>query len=133
AGSRLVDRERPARPYTCRSCHADAARTCDGALCCRDQPGWKIRRRGDRAGVVCVWELATSKLAQRFEVPILYTYDPKQRKRSIGGIRSLAFLPDGRLLAVGGIGQVNNVDGLAGPAHVELWDWRKPEPRLMLE
>jgi hypothetical protein len=24
------------------------------------------------------------------------------------------------------MGQVNNVDGLAGPVHVEVWDWRKP-------
>src|SRR5262249_10637064 len=34
------------------------------------------------------------------------------------------------LLAVGGIGQVGNVDGLAGPAHVEGWDWRKPQRRF---
>ncbi len=81
----------------------------------------------DRIGAVRVWEIATGKTVQQFEVPILYTYDPRQRKRSIGGIRSVAFSPDGRHLAVGGIGQVGNVDGFEGPAHVELWDWQKPQ------
>jgi WD40 repeat protein len=85
---------------------------------------------GDRHGTVLVWETDTGKLAQRFEVPTLYTYDPRQRKRSIGGIRSLAFARDGNLLAVGGIGQVENVDGLGGPAHVEVWDWKKPTLRF---
>jgi WD40 repeat protein len=80
----------------------------------------------DRTGDVRVWELDTGRLAQEFAVPVLYTYDPRQRKRSIGGIRALAFSADGSRLAVGGIGQVNNVDGLGGPAHVEVWAWREP-------
>jgi WD40 repeat protein len=93
-------------------------------------PDGKHLASGDRIGAVRVWELATGKLAQKFEVPMLYTYDPRQRKRSIGGIRALAFSGDGTFLAVGGIGQVGNVDGLAGPVHVELWDWGKPERRF---
>jgi WD40 repeat protein len=90
----------------------------------------KFIASGDRIGNVRVWESDTGKLAQSFDVPILYTYDPRQRKRSIGGIRSLAFSPDGNSLAVGGIGQVGNVDGLGGPAHVEVWDWKKPQARF---
>jgi WD40 repeat protein len=90
-------------------------------------PDSKYLASGDRIGTVCVWHAESGKLVQRFEVPVLYTYDPRQRKRSIGGIRALAFSPDGSRLAAGGIGQVENVDGLGGPACVELWNWRKPE------
>jgi WD40 repeat protein len=90
----------------------------------------KYAASGDRIGSVRIWELDSGKQVQAFEVPLLYTYDPRQRKRSIGGIRGLAFSGDGTLLAVGGVGQIENVDGLQGPAHTEVWDWRRPQRRL---
>ncbi len=93
-------------------------------------PDGKHLASGDRHGTVIVWETDTGKVTQKFEVPTLYTYDPRQRKRSIGGIRSVKFSNDGRFLAAGGIGQVNNVDGLEGPVHVEVWDWQKPQARF---
>jgi WD40 repeat protein len=89
-------------------------------------PDGRFVASGDRQGVVRVCEVDTGALAATFEVPVLYTYDPRQRKRSIGGIRSLCFSPDGNRLAAGGIGQIDNVDGLAGPLTVELWDWQAP-------
>lgn len=85
---------------------------------------------GDRHGEARVWELETGKLLSTFQVPTLYTFDPRQRKRSMGGIRSLAFSNDGNTVAAGGIGQIGNVDGLGGPIHLELWDWRKPQLRI---
>jgi WD40 repeat protein len=93
-------------------------------------PDGKYVASGDRIGAVNVWEIDSGKKVQNLEVPILYTYDPKQRKRSLGGIRALAFSPDGTHLAVGGMGQVENVDGLAGLVHVEVWDWRKPAKKF---
>jgi WD40 repeat protein len=94
-------------------------------------PDGKQIASGDRHGEVRVWEADSGKLLSTFQVPTLYTYDPRQRKRSIGGIRTLAFSLDSNLLAAGGIGQIGNVDGLGGPIHVELWNWRKPEGRLV--
>jgi WD40 repeat protein len=92
-------------------------------------PDGKHLASGDRIGTVCIWGLETGQLLHKFQVPTLYTYDPRQRKRSMGGIRALAFSRDGNLLAVGGIGQVENVDGLGGPVHLEIWDWKKPAVR----
>jgi WD40 repeat protein len=87
-------------------------------------PDGKVLASGDRIGEVCLWEVDTGKLRHRLSAPQFYTYDPVKRVRSIGGIRSLAFSPDGAELAIAGIGQVTNVDGFVGPCRVEVWDWR---------
>jgi len=55
----------------------------------------------------------------------LETWDPVQRRHSIGGPRALAFSPDGALLAIGGMGKVGNIDHLEGKARVE--DWQKSQ------
>jgi WD40 repeat protein len=72
-----------------------------------------------------VWEAASGKPAAALEAPGMYTWDPVQRRHSIGGVRTLAFSPDGRLLAAGGIGKIGNIDHLDGPSRVEVFDWAK--------
>ena len=79
---------------------------------------------GDKVGHVVVWDVKTGKELGTCEAPVMYTWDKQQRLHSIGGIRSLAFSPDGKSLAVGGMGKVGNIDHLEGKARVEVFDWK---------
>lgn len=89
--------------------------------CAFSNDGTKLAT-GDRVGHVAVWNAADGQQITSVEAPLLYTWDGTQRIRSIGGVRSLAFSPDGTQLAVGGVGQIGNVDGLGGPSRVEIFD-----------
>jgi len=79
---------------------------------------------GDKTGIVLVRDLVTGEIAARIETPVMYTWDPKARRHSIGGIRSLAFSSDANLLAVGGMGKVGNIDHLEGSSRVEVFRWQ---------
>jgi WD40 repeat protein len=94
---------------------------------CAFSPDGKHVASGDKVGHIVVWEAATGKQVTTLEAPVMYTWDPVQRRHSIGGIRSLAFSPNGKALAVGGIGKVGNIDHLEGKARVEVFDWQKGE------
>jgi WD40 repeat protein len=87
---------------------------------------------GDKTGHVNVWDVETGEPAAAFDAPAFYTWDPVQRRHSIGGIRALAFAPDGASLAVGGIGKIGNIDHLEGKPLVELFDWRTAKRRCEL-
>jgi WD40 repeat protein len=92
---------------------------------CTTSADGKYLATGDKIGHVVIWELASGKQLATLEAPVMYTWDPVQRRHSIGGIRSLAFSPDGKLLAVGGMGKVTNIDHLEGNARVEVFDWQQ--------
>lgn len=79
----------------------------------------------DKIGNICIWDAKFGAEAVSLESPENYTWDSKQRRHSIGGVRSLCFSPDDRLLAVGGIGMIGNIDHLGGPALVQVYDWRE--------
>jgi WD40 repeat protein len=79
---------------------------------------------GDRVGHIAIWQTDTWSKAAELEAPVMYTWDPKARRHSIGGIRSLAFSADGSQLAVGGTGKINNIDHLEGPARLEIFHWQ---------
>jgi WD40 repeat protein len=84
----------------------------------------KLLATGDKVGHVVVWDAATGKQFGAVEAPVMYTWDKVQRLHSIGGVRSVAFSPDGKALAVGGMGKVGNIDHLEGKARVEVFDWK---------
>ena len=86
-------------------------------------PCGKYLATGDKVGHVVISELAGGTKVAELETPVMYTWDPTARRHSIGGIRSLAFSPDSKLLAVGGMGKVGNIDHLEGVTRVEIFDW----------
>lgn len=94
---------------------------------CAVSPDGHYAATADRVGKCVVWDLANGRRLATVEAPIMYTWDPKQRIHSIGGIRSIAFSPDSRLVAVGGIGTIGNIDHLDALARVEIFDWQKGE------
>jgi len=88
---------------------------------------------GDRVGHTAIWKTDSLHKVAELETPVMYTWDPRARRHSIGGIRSLCFSPDSKELAVGGIGKIGNIDHLGGPARLEVFDWQSGTRRLELE
>ena len=86
-------------------------------------PDSQLLATGDKVGHIAVWDVATGKKVSELEAPVMYTWDPKQRRHSIGGIRSLAFSADGKRLAAGGVGTIGNIDHLDGPSRIEVFEW----------
>ena len=95
---------------------------------CAFSPDGRALATGDKVGHVVIWDIESGRSTCSFEAPTFYTWDPVQRRHSIGGIRTVAFSPDGATLAVGGIGKISNIDHLDGKPRVELFDWRKGKP-----
>jgi WD40 repeat protein len=95
--------------------------------CCTFSADGRHLATGDRVGHVKIWQVDNGREVGSVEAPALYTWDGVQRIRSIGGVRALAFSPDGTHLAVGGVGQIGNVDALQGPSRVEVFNWPRRE------
>lgn len=96
-------------------------------------PNGEMLATGDRTGKVIVRNASSGEITATLETPVMYTWDPKARRHSIGGIRSLAFSNGSNLLAVGGMGKVGNIDHLDGASRIEIFDWKSGERKLEIE
>lgn len=89
---------------------------------CAFSPDSRLLATADKVGHIAIWDRESGRQIATAEAPGMYTWDPRQRRHSIGGIRSLAFSPDGKLLAAGGIGKIGNIDHLGGKARLEVFE-----------
>jgi WD40 repeat protein len=87
-------------------------------------PDGTLLATGDKVAHCVVWDVKTGKELGSVEAPVMYTWDKVQRLHSIGGVRSLAFSPDGKQLAVGGTNKIGNIDHLEAKSRVEVFDWK---------
>ena len=99
-------------------------------FCATVSPDGKHLATADKVGTTIIWDLESGEQVNKLSAPLMYTWDPRQRIHSIGGIRSLAFSADSKLLAMGGINQIGNIDHLGALARVEVFDWEKGERTL---
>lgn len=79
---------------------------------------------GSKTGQVLIRDASSGEITGRVETPVMYTWDPKARNHSIGGIRAVAFSGDAQTLAVGGMGKVGNIDHLEGASRIETFAWQ---------
>lgn len=92
--------------------------------CCTFSPDGKHLATGDQSGDIMVWELAPGKNVATIKAPIFCT-QRRNFDHSYGGIRTLAFSPDGNAIAAGGnIGGDTSI--IAGStAIIQIFDWQK--------
>jgi WD40 repeat protein len=94
-------------------------------------PGGRHLVSADLRGVVRQWDVQTGAVIRTLDAAVLYRYDPVFRADH-GGVRSMAFNPDGSLLACAGITDVTNAFAGVGKPAVVLFDWQSGRRRQLL-
>ena len=77
---------------------------------------------GDLMGVIKHWDFETGQHVRDLDGSPLHKFDATFRAEC-GGIRGIDFSPDGRLLAVGGLGELSNAFAGIGKPTVLMFDW----------
>ncbi len=87
---------------------------------------------GDLVGVVKTWEVGTWKPVRDLDASPLHVYD-KTFRAHCGGIRGIDFSPDGKLVAVCGIGEVTNAFAGVGKPTACVFDVESGERLAVLK
>jgi hypothetical protein len=95
-------------------------------------PSGKFLLSGDLMGIIKQWEIGTWAMTRELDAKVLSKYD-NTFKADVGGIRSIDFSPDGKLLAVAGITDVSNAFAGIGVPAVVLIDWESGKQHKLLK
>lgn len=93
-------------------------------------PSGRFLISADITGMVIQWEVATRKEARRLDAGKLYQYNGGQGV-DYGGVRDLAFSPDGAYLACCGLIEASNPLGAVSNPAIVLLDWASGSERLL--
>lgn len=108
------------RPLEGHACHVyNVAFTPDG----------KFLVSGDLKGRILQWDVADGNMVRELDAAAIYKYDGGF-KADIGGVRGIAFSPDGKQLACCGITNVSNAFAGVGNPAVVLFDFDSGESRV---
>ncbi len=94
-------------------------------------PDGKSLVSGDLKGVLKQWDVAKGALLRDLDASVLHKYDTTFCADH-GGVRSMAFSPDGRLLACAGITDVSNAFAGVGKPAVVLFDLATGQRKQLL-
>lgn len=85
----------------------------------------------DLKGIVKVWDLQKNTVVREMDARVLYKYDAGFMA-DIGGVRSMAFDPEGKSLACAGITNVTNAFAGVGNPLIVQFDWATGKQKLQL-
>jgi WD40 repeat protein len=94
-------------------------------------PGGGRLVSADLKGVVQDWDLTKGRAERALDAGVLWKYDANFRA-DIGGVRGMAFSPDGALLACAGITDVTNAFAGVGKPAVVPFDWPSGQRKQLL-
>jgi WD40 repeat protein len=94
------------------------------AYCVVFHPDGEAVVSADLSGRVVEWDLPTGKERRRLDASSLYSYNGGQQV-DYGGIRDLAFSPEGDRLACAGLVNATNPLGAVNDTAVLLFDWER--------
>jgi len=95
-------------------------------------PDGKALLSADLKGIVKVWDLARGQASREMDAKVLHKYD-STFGADIGGVRSMAFDAEGKLLACAGITNVSNAFAGIGAPLVILFDWATGKQKIQLK